>query len=111
MQQYRFRVGTTILCNLGELGWRPGRIIALNYRESNWPEGEFAPYQVALKEDYSLIYVPEDSDRYCCETAPEDRRILRRKDALAGSTPFPPQQRKRLVLESTLIQNLPEHNA
>ena len=72
MQQYRFRVGTTILCNLGELGWRPGRIIALNYRESNWPEGEVAPYQVALEEDYSLIYVPEDSDRYCCETTPED---------------------------------------
>ena len=83
MAEYRFKVGTTILCNLGGLGWRPGRIIALNYRESNWPEGEVAPYQVALEEDYSLIYVPEDSDRFCRETTPEDRRVLARKDALA----------------------------
>ena len=58
MSEYRFQVGTTVMCNLGQLGWRLGRVIALNYREENWPEGRIAPYQVALDEDFSLIYVP-----------------------------------------------------
>ncbi len=59
MSDYRFEIGTAVMCNLGEFGWRLGRIIALDYREDNWPEGQLAPYQVALDLDYSLIYVPK----------------------------------------------------
>jgi len=83
MSQYRFEVGTTVMCNLGEFGWRLGRIIALNYREETWPQQKVAPYQVALDLDYSLIYVPKDDDRFCRKATDEDVKILSRKDALA----------------------------
>ena len=87
MEKYRFKVGTTVMCNLWQSGWKTGRIIALNYREDSWPEGEVAPYQVALEEDYSLIYVPVDDDRFCREITNEDVMILQRKDALAAHQP------------------------
>ena len=83
MSEFRFEVGTTVMCNLGQLGWRLGRVIALNYREENWPEERVAPYQVALDEDYSLIYVPKDNDRFCRKATDEDVKILARGDALA----------------------------
>jgi len=83
MSEFRFPVGTIVLCNLGRHGWQPGRIIAHNYREKNWPEGQVAPYQVALEADYSLIYVPEDSDNFCREATSEDQSVFKRKDALA----------------------------
>ena len=87
MSEFRFNVGSIVLCNLGEQGWMLGRIIALNYREEHWPEGQVAPYQVALEDDYSLIYVPEDNDHFCRETTDEDVKILKRKDALAEFRP------------------------
>ena len=83
MTNYRFKVGTTVMCNFGEQGWKLGRIVALDYRETTWAEDIFAPYQVLLDDNYSLIYVPEDNDRYCREATLEDVRILKRKDALA----------------------------
>ena len=87
MEDYRFNVGVTVLCNLGKLGWKLGRVIAHDYREDGWTEGLVAPYQVALEEDYTLIYVPEDKDNYCREPTPEDIRILRRRDALDDLQP------------------------
>ena len=75
MTSYRFEVGTTVMCNLGTSGWKIGRIVDLNYREENWAEEMFAPYQVLLEDNYSLIYVPEDDDRYCREVTNEDIRI------------------------------------
>ena len=90
MATYRFNVGTSILCNLGERGWKLGRVVALNYREQHWPEGASAPYQVALQDDeeeYALIYVPEDDERYCREPSPEDIHVLGRQDALAAPLP------------------------
>ena len=84
MANYRFKVGTTVMCNFGEQGWKLGRIVALNYRETTWAEDIFAPYQVLLDDNYSLIYVPQDNDRYCKEATVEDVRILKRKDALAN---------------------------
>ena len=83
LSEYRFEVGAKVMCNLGEFGWRLGRIIALNYREDNWPEGQLAPYQVALDFDYSLIYVPKDDDRFCRQATAEDVKISSRSDALA----------------------------
>ena len=73
---YRFEVGTSVMCNLGVQGWQLGRIVAHNYREETWSEGVIAPYQVLLEESYSLIYVPEDDDRYCREVTKEDIRII-----------------------------------
>ena len=71
------------MCNFGEQGWKLGRIVALNYRETTWAEDIFVPYQVLLDDNYTLIYVPEDNDRYCREATVEDVRILKRPDALA----------------------------
>ncbi|MEC7518605.1 MAG: hypothetical protein VYE22_02005 [Myxococcota bacterium] len=84
MSDLRFELGAAVMCNLGPSGWKLGRIIALHYREGDWPAGTVAPYQVALEEDHALIYVPEDDARYCREPTPEDLRIARRADALAA---------------------------
>ena len=83
MVKYRFDVGTDVMCNLGEHGWKLGRIIAHNYRETTWQEDLFAPYQVLLEDNFSLIYVPQDDDRFCRKVTNEDIGILKRKDALA----------------------------
>ena len=72
------------MCDLGVRGWKLGRIIAMNYRESHWEIDEYAPYQVALEDDYSLIYVPLDDDRYCREALAEDLRIIGRAPAAAS---------------------------
>tara|TARA_B100000674_G_scaffold90281_1_gene62906 strand:+ start:6712 stop:8430 length:1719 start_codon:yes stop_codon:yes gene_type:complete len=81
--KYRFDIGNLVMCNLGERGWKLGRVIALDYRESNWEDGDVAPYQVALEEDRTLIYVPIDDARFCRQATEEDLNILIRKDALA----------------------------
>jgi hypothetical protein len=75
------------MCNMGPHGWKLGRIIALRYREDDWPAGTEAPYQVALEEDHDLIYVPEDDASYCREPTHEDLRIAGRSDALAALPP------------------------
>ena len=83
MSDFRFKLGTSVMCNFGPEGWKLGRIIALGYREEHWPIDRIAPYQVALDADHTLIYVPEDDDRYCRLARREDVRISRRADALA----------------------------
>ncbi|MEM6293158.1 MAG: hypothetical protein AAGA54_17920 [Myxococcota bacterium] len=83
-KQLRYPLGQSILCNMGSSGWHLGTIIALHYREDDWPPGQTAPYQVVLDADRSLIYVPEDDARYCRAATAEDRRIARRPDALAA---------------------------
>ena len=80
----RFEVGAIVMCNMGSQGWKLGRIIALYYREDHWPAEVEAPYQVALEDDRSLVYVPEDSTSYCRAATREDLRIARRLDALAA---------------------------
>ena len=83
----RFQLGDFVMCNMGSAGWKLGRVIALNYREAQWPAGMKAPYQVALEDDRALIYVPEDNPSYCKAAAPEDLRIANRPDALAALPP------------------------
>ena len=84
MSNLRFKVGAAVMCNLGPEGWKLGRIIALNYRESHWPPEKTAPYQVALDDDHKLIYVPVDDDRCCRVATREAARIAQRMDALAA---------------------------
>ena len=45
--------------------WAAGRIVALYYREDDWPVGQVAPYQVELEDVFNpeLIFVPMDDDR------------------------------------------------
>ena len=83
MSELRFKVGSVVLCNLGENGWKLGRVVALHYRETHWPKEQTAPYQVILDADHSLIYVPQDDDRLCREATAEDLKIIGRIDALA----------------------------
>ena len=92
MSKFRFNIGTTVLCNLGQKGWKLGKIIALNYREDHWKQDIFAPYQVILDDEETLIYVPEDDARYCRKPTQEDLRISRRLDALAA---FPSETRTK----------------
>ncbi|BBM83368.1 hypothetical protein [Candidatus Uabimicrobium amorphum] len=87
MLNFRFKVGAVVMCNLGPIGWKLGRIIALHYREDHWPVEKEVPYQVVLEADNTLIYVPEDDDRYCREATCEDLRVVGRMDALAALPP------------------------
>lgn len=57
----RFQVGEHVECRTNS-GWVAGQIIACHYRESSWPLGEFAPYQIEC-DDGSLLYAPEDVAR------------------------------------------------
>ena len=58
---YRFSVGTKVRCLVGPTQWKVGVIVALNYREADWPTGAYAAYQVKLREG-QLIYAPVDLD-------------------------------------------------
>jgi hypothetical protein len=83
----RFDVGDMVMCNLGQDGWKLGRVIALHYREEHWPSGQVAPYQVALEGDHDLIFVPSEDTRYCREATRADMNIERRLDTLAPPPP------------------------
>ena len=56
----RFEIGQAIEAKIDE-GWVHGEVVALNYREDEWPEGRTAPYQIKL-DDGSLIFAPYDDD-------------------------------------------------
>ena len=58
----RFAVGTRVECNCG--GWEPGTVVKLFYRQSSFPAGTFAPYQIQL-DNGKLIYAPIDEERVC----------------------------------------------
>ena len=58
----RFEINTRVDCRIGPhpvRDWLPGTIVALSYRESNWPVGMTAPYQIQL-DDGRLIFAPRD---------------------------------------------------
>lgn len=58
----RFDVGTKVICRIGPESWEPGVITKLWYREGNWPEGAFAPYQIQLVNGQK-IFAPFDTDQ------------------------------------------------
>ena len=55
----KYKLNDMVLCNCED--WKKGKIIKLWYRESLWPTGLYAPYQVLL-ENGTLIWIPRDSD-------------------------------------------------
>ena len=64
-EDMRFPVGAFVECRVGPdpvTGWAPGRIKQVIYRESNWPPGVTAPYQIEL-DDGRLIFAPQDTDQ------------------------------------------------
>lgn len=66
---YRFDKGAKVLCRTGRDEWSAGTIVALDYREPEWPPGKTVPYQVQL-DDGGLIFVPMDADQLCREIVP-----------------------------------------
>jgi hypothetical protein len=60
--ELRFAVGTAVQCRVGPEQWESGTISQLWYRENQWPEGAFAPYQIVL-DDGRAIFAPFDSDQ------------------------------------------------
>lgn len=61
----RFGVGDRVECRIGSdpvTGWGAGSVIKTVYREANWPEEVFAPYQVKL-DDGRLIFAPHDLEQ------------------------------------------------
>ena len=68
----RFQVGDRVECLVGEDLYGTGRIVKLNYRDSSWPPGKTAPYQIKLDREtadrlgvpfqYALIYSDWDDD-------------------------------------------------
>ena len=61
-QELRFSLGTFVLCRVGPDQWEAGTISQLWYRENQWPEGAYAPYQIVL-DDGRAIFAPFDSDQ------------------------------------------------
>ena len=59
----RFSIGERVECNLGD-EWRVGRVRQLQYREHWFTKDQVAAYQVELFDVGSLIYVPEDTDKF-----------------------------------------------
>lgn len=62
--EYRFALGTQVLCRTGADEWSAGTIVKLAYSESDWPRGRTVPYQVRLDEG-TLIFVPQDVPELC----------------------------------------------
>jgi len=65
--ELRFEIGTRVQCRTGrgdgEDGWSNGTVVKLWYRETQWPKGRMAPYQVKLDDGGTLIFAPMDDDR------------------------------------------------
>ena len=60
--QLRFQVGDAVQCRIGEdpvTGWGAGTVIQVWYREQGWPQGQLAPYKIALN-DGRNIFAPQD---------------------------------------------------
>ena len=57
---HRFKIGQAIEAYTGD-GWTLGEVVALNYREDEWPASKIAPYQIRLS-DGMLIFAPFDDD-------------------------------------------------
>ena len=71
--RFRFDVGSRVECHLGAEvgGWTRGEVVAHDYSEEGWPDGQVAPYQVRLwpegadgngEEDGMLIFAPSDNE-------------------------------------------------
>lgn len=63
--ELRFELGRTVECRLGPDEWARGKVVGHYYRESDWPEGQKAPYQVLLEGDdltARTVYAPSDSE-------------------------------------------------
>ena len=60
----RFDIGDMVECHVGgDLTWAPGEVVCLWYREDDFPEDVFAPYQIEL-EDGNFIYARDDTFQY-----------------------------------------------
>ena len=59
----RYCAGQRVKCFCESDRWEKGKIVALLYREEDWPEEEYAPYQIRL-DGGRMIYSPEDDEDY-----------------------------------------------
>jgi hypothetical protein len=59
--ELRFEIGAEVVCRVGPTDWASGRVTQLWYRETQWPEGAFAPYKIRL-EDGRDIFAPADME-------------------------------------------------
>jgi hypothetical protein len=63
----RFSVGTRVECRMGddEMGkevWKSGTVIQLHWRENDWEDDDFVPYQIELDFGRGQIFAPADTD-------------------------------------------------
>ena len=57
----RFALGDRVRCRTGARSWDAGLIVALEYRENDWPAEIHVPYQIEL-DNGQLIFAPQDDD-------------------------------------------------
>ena len=59
---FRLDVGSRVRCRVETglvTGWSRGTVVRHLYRELDWPENKYVPYQVLL-DDGELVWVPQD---------------------------------------------------
>ena len=89
----RFTVGEDVICNLGDGRVGEGVVVKRFYRETDWPHGQYAAYQIRLHhtdgDGNSLIYAPRDDNCYVkrLESAEKiavqvDRRLSRERQLM-----------------------------
>ena len=75
MPPLRFKVGDRVAAHT-QRGYVPGEVVQRWYREPDWPEDRWVPYQIRLDHDGVLTY---------CRTDDDNTVRLMRPDELAAS--------------------------
>ena len=107
MRTFRFSVGDPVRCCIDGQPRADGVVIRRCYRESEWPRGYYAAYQVRLHADVNgdscLIYAPRDEDCYIMSGKPPPPRF---NVAELGRNRRLSRQRKLIrQIEATLNDN------
>ncbi len=82
-------------------GWCAGTIVKHNYRESNWPAGKVAAYQVRLIPEGNLIFCPVDSDQ-SIRVHPEAEKLKR--EAVQQAVAFMQKEKRHAVGAKVLVK-------
>ena len=92
----RFAIGDRVECSVYD-SWKPGTVVCLMYRETEWPVGQTAPYQIKLDDTESLIYAPMDRNE-CIRRGPQAAE--KQRDATPVTNPLELMKQRNTAMHS-----------